>query len=1005
MKRPFVALLMLLAVAAMSAQTLLDNDFSTVAQFEKYTVLDNNEDGQTWQYDDLLLVASCPRDYDADDLLITPGLKLDASKTYKLVFKASVDQAGSEALRVQIEKSVNGFALSSRIVLDTKVTTTSPQEYSAIINVTTSGTYYIGFRCITTNDPFSNRLYLNSVSVEETINQNVPAAVTDLQAVADGEGEQKVTVSFTTPTVSVGGKQLTQLTKVTVKRDNAVVATIDNPGVGATLSYVDEGMADGSHTYTVVPANDYGEGLSAAATVYVGQDVPGPVENLRFVYDYATHKATLTWDAPTKGAHGGHIATEGMTYEVRRFHVKEAAATGLTATAYEDEVDLDFLLQAEEEMRKQYENVGLPVNVNYVVDGQGLMQYYVRAVSPQGQGSETVSNSIIIGEQYELPFADSFADGKLTHYWRTDVRTKNARWSAIADSRFPQDGDGGMLCFNAIEGGETAMCHTGNIAMSTATTPVLSFFYYVDEPWAKPLVVKVAKEGGDFETLTTIDLTNEGLKGRWTRALIPLEGCAGHDFVQIAFEATTSTTIDVIYIDHLTIIDQRAHDLTVAMASVPRNLKVGQTSYLTALVENLGTADVASGSYSVKVYVAGLPAGSTMGMSVKAGEVQNAVVALTASIDMQKQSDIYAEVVYDADEAPQNNSSERQTILVKLPGYPEPTGLEAASSDAGVVLNWNTPAAPRTEDGYVTESFEDYTDFQRTNFGEWTLYDGDKALTYGIGGWHFPKNSDIQSWMIWTPSEVENASTGKKGLTDKLWYPRTGNKMVASFGAFEQNSDDWLISPELSGNAQIISFYAHSLPKATNVDQFQLYFSTTGCETTNFMPLDAAPRTCPDFKNQTFDLSKWDDCLFEYALPQGAKYFAIRKVTYDGWAMFVDDITFAPDTLAAQNGLMLFGYNVYKNGERANATLLPSPTFSDATAKTGDVFKVTAVYNQGESVYSNEVTVGGTEGIVTVSDTGTRAQQPAYDLMGRKLTPATLPRRGIYIENNRKVFK
>ena len=1001
MKRTLISLFALLAVAVLSAQTVLNHDFSTVSQFEKYTVFDLNEDGQSWQYDDLLLAACCTRDYDADDRLVTPGLALNAAKTYKLTFSASLDQAGSEALRVQIAKAVDAFSPQTGKLLETKITAAASSEHSVVFTVPESGTYYLGFHCFTANDPFSNRLYLNSIVVEETINQNVPAAVSSLQAEAGANGAKQVTLSFVTPTQNVAGSQLSQLTKVTVRRDGKVLTTFDNPGMGTALTYVDKDMADGSHTYSVVPANDYGDGIGAETAAYVGFDTPGLVENLRFVYDYQTHKASLTWDAPAKGAHGGYVAPDGLTYEVRRFRDKAPLTTGITATAFTDEVGIDFLLEAERAAQQQYEDMGMNVAVNFVVDGQGLMQYYVRAKSPQGQGDETVSNSIVIGDQYELPFTESFAEGKTSHFWRTDIRTGRSRWTVMNDSRFPQDADQGMLCYNADEGNETAMCHTGNISMRSAATPVLAFYLYVPQPRSNPLVIKTAVEGGDFVKLTDIDLSDESLKGQWTRFSVPLDGCAGHDYVQVAFEATTSTTVDLLYLDNIAIFDQRAHDLSVSIPSVPRLLKVGQTRYVTASVMNLGTADVPTGQYTVDVYVGGQKAGSAMGLAVKGGEQQNSLVALQANIDMAEQSLLWAEVVYDADEVPANNSSTPQPVVVKLPRYPQATGLQAEMGADGAVLSWSVPAAPRTADGYVTESFESYPDFQRTPFGEWSLYDGDRMLTYGIGGWTFPANSDIQSWMIWTPSEVENSTTGDKGLIDKLWYPRTGDKMLASFAAYEGVSDDWLISPELSGNAQVISFYAHALPKAVNPELFQLYFSTTGAEITNFMALDATPRVAPSFKNQTFTPDSWSDCLFEYALPQGAKHFAIRKVSDDGWVMFLDDITFAPDTLAAQNGLMLFGYNIYKNGERLNAALVSTPSFTDATARPGDVYKVTAVYNEGESVYSNEVVIAGAEGITVVSAGQPKSARRVYDLQGRPAPHGAA--RGMTIIDGRKV--
>ena len=991
-----IMLSLLLMPAALQAQNVLNNDFRTVAQFETYTVVDANDDGQTWQYDDLLMAAACTRDYDADDWLITPQLPLSAEKTYRLTVAANVESEGSEQLAVMIGQQALPASLTRTLLAPTAVSSSQSQDYSVIFTVSTSGAYHIGLHCMTQNDPFSNRLYINRVRVEETADQGVPAAVTDLLLTPGEQGALTVGVSFTTPDKTIGGQPLTQLTRVGVYRDNKLVKVFENPAIGQPLTYDDSGMRSGEHTYRVVTQNDKGTGEAASAKVYVGTDVPGPIENLRFVYDHATGQSHLSWDAPQRGAHGGYVDLEGVTYQVRRSHTMTALATAVTQTTFDDEVGIDFLLACEEETRQQYADIGMAVEVNYVVDGQGLMQYYVKAITPQGEGTETVSNSVIIGRQYELPFYDSFASGRLSHYWRTDIRTSMARWSAMADSRFPQDGDGGMLCFNAIEGSETAMCHTGNISMREAQTPVLTFYYYYDEAMAHPLVVKAASDGGDFQTLATLPMTDEGQKDRWLRASIPLTQLAGHDFVQIGFEATTATTIDVLYIDHVHIIDQRQNDLTVDIASVPRTLKVGQTDYLTASVENLGTADVVTGAYTVDVYVNSQKAGSAMGIAVEAGKKQSVMVPLTTTIDMQREpqltqsATVRAEVVYAADEALSNNQSDEQTALLKMPRYPEPTQLQqTATTTVGIALQVQQPRAPRTEDGQVTDSFEDYDDFLRTPFGEWSLYDGDRALTYAIGGWHFPKNSDIMSWMIWTPSEVDNATDGTKGLRDPLWYPRTGDKMVASFGAFEANSDDWLISPELSGNQQVVSFYAHSMPRASAPDQFRLYVSTTGSATTNFMPLDQEPRTCP---------SEWE--RYEYVLPQGVKYFAIHKVTYDGWVMFVDDVTFAPDSLAAQTGLMLFGYNLYRNGERINTALIPvGGKIEDPEGKPGDRYRLTAVYNQGESVYSNEVVARVPEDVKSIVADDVNA--PFYDLQGRPLNERSV--QGIVVRKGRVV--
>ena len=980
----------LVSFTTMQAQTLLDHDFSSVSQFEAYTVIDANGDYQTWEYDDLFLAASCPRDYDADDWLLTPRLQLQAGKTYRLTLNASVDQEGEEQLSVLMGQGTRVADMQTVLVAQTGITSMYSESRTAVFTVAADGYYYIGFHCSTTGDPFSNRLYLRRIRVEETANQGVPAGVTEFTVTPATDGSLQATVALRTPDKNIGGTSLTELTRVDLYRGGQLVHTFQSPGMGQVVSFVDTPDAPGQYTYRAVPVNSLGEGEAAQRSAYVGSDLPGPVTNLRFVYDHAAQQSVLTWDAPTEGANGGYLNPEGLTYVVRRFRAPadSQVAAGLTEGSFTEPLDINYLIGVEDSLRQVYAALGMPYSGKLVYTGEGLMQYYVRAVTPQGAGAETVSNYQIIGEPQQLPYEESFAGGSLTHYWRTDLRTSLDRWSLVNDSRYNQDGDGGMLGFAAIDGTGTATAHTGNIAMKTATNPVLSFYYLYGEPMAKPLTIKVSRDGADFEPLATIDLTDVAAKDQYQRATVPLTGCAGCERIQIAFEAQASTTVDVLYVDHVTVIDQCQWDLAISQVSLPRNLKVGEMRYLTASVSNLGLSDVVTGAYSVDVYVDGQKAGTAMGMAVAADQTVSTMVPVSANIDMQRQSDIYAEVVFAADQSAVNNRSDVARIDVKLPTYPAATNLQAAVADQGVALSWAAPAAPRQTDGQVTDSFEQYDDFQHTNFGDWTLVDLDRRLTYGVGGYSFPDNSEIMAYMVFNPSAVLNTTTNSNGMTGATWQPRTGEKLLASFSAYDNISDDWLISPELSGNAQVVSFYAHHALTASEEvpERFQFYISTSGYETTNFMALDQTPRTTS---------SEWT--RYEYALPQGSKYFAIRHVTDDGWALFIDDVTFVPDTLAAQPSLMLYGYNVYRNGERLNQALVAQPTFTDPDGQPGDVYRVTAIYNAGESVYSNDAVAIVAEAIQSVPVL-TTAPAATYDLGGRRQqTP-----KGITVVKGRK---
>lgn len=993
-----MGLLLLLMAVVVHGQTLLDNQFNDVSEFEKYTVVDQNKDYQMWQYDDLFLAASCARDYDADDWLITPALALVEGKTYQLTFVSALDMAGDEALDVMMGNATVVSALTTELLPGMVLTQESDKEYSVTFKATASGDHFIGFHFKTVGDPLSNRLYLKSIVVKETADQSVPGSVTNLTVTPAAMGALQATVAFVAPTVSINGGDLTSITKIEVYRDDALVNTFENPSVGQSLSFEDAGMDNGFHTWRAVPFNEKGEGTEAQVTAFVGVDQLGPVNNLRLVYSHEAGKSTLTWEAPTVGVNGGYIDTENIKYNISRAYQNEPMVTDYASLVFEDEVGVEYLEEAKAQKEQEYADMGMNVAVNWFINGQGAIYYEVSAVNEQGTGTSTRSNIEVIGEQYTLPFTESFAEGKMQNFWRTDIRNTTARWIPFYDKRFNQDGDNGMMGFNSQEGGETASLLSGNISMKNAHTPVLMFYYFCVGDMATPLYVKVSKQNGELQTIASIDLNEAGKQESWQYACVPLTGCGGQDFVKVAFETTTGTTVDVIYLDNIRIIDQHQNDLAVTIASAPSIVKVGDIKFMTAAVENLGLMDVPNNGYTLKAYIDGQLAGTTMGMAVAAGATTNSMLTLQPTIDMQKESELYVEVICNDDEAPENNQSAPQPIKVKMPNLPVATNLKATKGD-GVQLSWDAPAPLRTADEQVTDSFEDYEDFTTVNFGEWELYDGDQGVVYGFSEYSYPVPGHVMSYIVFNPSQVNNASGGKgmSGSVAEIWKPRTGDKMLVSFSR-QGICDDWLISPELSGNAQTISFYAHHA-KDGGVEipeKFQLYFSTSGNETTNFMAFDQNPVTT------TFDWKK-----YEYNLPYGTKYFAIRKVSDDAWGFIVDDITFAPDTLAAQTGAIFYGYNVYKNGSAQNGALVSSPSFTDADGKVGDRYRVTAVYNKGEAAYSNEVVVtdGGATAIESaeMSNEAVSTRSALYDLQGRKLK--TLPDRGVFISNGKKVIR
>ena len=979
------------APISLQAQTKLPyrQTFDDVSDFETFIVEDDNNDGATWQYDDIMLAAKSERNDDADDWLITPTFELKKGQTYQLKFNAYNELEDTETIDIFMGTGNTASALTTNIMPATAVTAITPTTFTVTFVAESTDFYRIGFHHRTTGNPYFNFLYIDDISLEEVTSQAAPAAVTDLIVTPGEQGALSATITLRTPKQTIDEQPLTQLDKVDLYRDGQLLHSFASPAIDAELTYNDtEGLSNGSHTYKAIAVNSKGSSSPTETTTYIGIDVPGPVENLHFAYDYDTHKATVTWDAPSIGAHGGYVDANNLRYSLRKYPMSPGKTiTGpISATHFEEEFDIDWLTAAaEERYREAEETYGIPVAHTIVIDGQGLTYYFVKAISDTGEGAEATSESRIIGEPYALPFAESFADAMPSHFWYKPVTALRNRWYEMADNRFSQDGDNGFLAYtvSVIEGNdtnieETAIAHTGRLDLSKATTPVISLYYFIPYTMRYPLSIKVSGDGQNFTTIGTIDTSDETMTGRYVRAIVPLTGISNPSSCYVGLESTLTSSSELIYVDNITIYDQKSYDLAASLAHLPSHLWSGEPRTVSVDVSNIGEADVEAGAYDVDILVDGRICGNATGTAVKVGETATINVAATANASMSSTSEICARVNYAADENTDNNTSDAASIKVKCPSFPVPQ--QPVISSGVTILEWNAPEPPRTQDETVTESFEDYEDFTTTDLGDWVLIDLDQHLTYSWGeDYNWPNRTRPHAFIVMTPAEVE-LSNGGKGLSAS-WQAHSGAKMLMSSSSYE--ADDWLISPDLSGSAQTITFYARGTNSYS--ESFEVLYSTTDDEPESFTAIG---------KKVAFKGAEWKQ--YTYQLPEGSRYFAIHKVTNDGDKFFIDDITFIPETHARQD-LTLLGYNVYCDGERVNDALITGNTFSEIGD--GDYY-VTAVYDKGESALSEKAIRNHTG--ISELPADTEKTSRLYDLMGR---PATGKQKGIYIQGGKKVIK
>ena len=136
-------------------------------------------------------------------------------------------------------------------------------------------------------------------------------------------------------------------------------------------------------------------------------------------------------------------------------------------------------------------------------------------------------------------------------------------------------------------------------------------------------------------------------------------------------------------------------------------------------------------------------------------------------------------------------------------------------------------------------------------------------------------------------------------------------------------------------------------------ETFEFLYSTTGTAKEDFIRVNEVANVPEEWTKYEFDV------------PQGGKYFAIRCTSNDKFIFMVDDINFTPAGPGA--GLTLVGYNVYRDGVKINETPVEEPSFTDSEVDGGNhSYVVSVVYDKGESAPSNsaDVTVTGIEGVV-----------------------------------------
>lgn len=938
--------------------------FGDKGEFDLFTVIDANNDAvdqgtymkETWTYADNAVQLYADKNK-ADDWFISPALAMYAGYSYVVEYTVHHSTPGKHKLAINWGAAPAVEYMTETALPETVVPAGSDQVLRAIISPKKSGYYYIGLHA--TSEAGANSLYLNKFICNSAVKSTAPAPVTISSITHDPTAKLEATIKFVAPTTTANGQPLTNLKGVRISRSgqNAVYCTDVKPGEEYT--YVDNTMSKAGMCYYYIAAyNDDGESAEVAGHTWVGLDIPENVGTQPILSIPSEGKLNLSWDA-FGAENGGVIFPEDIVYNVYDIIVSDnrmflgdlkGSVKGATSFTYD---------MATEEGPQRH------------------LYQALTGTNDSGSSAAIASTPVLVGKPYSLPVREDYTGDNINYFWAFSSSDNGGNNNSTVGCYTVGAEDEYQMCFSSTMGNFVDMM-SGKIDIKGCDNPTLTF---------------CLKSGATAGTFTPYVQTSDGIRVNIediaitassegsTKYIYDLNACLGANWIQtqkwvqfgFRFADLGGTAVQKVYLDDISIADQKAVDLAVTLVDVPETIVKGQSSTAAVKVRNYGSQAV--DSYVLKI---------TIGDKEVLNETKNSTLGsfgthtypLVINPSILEQADkatVKVEVIA-ADDALADNNVASADVQFTLPDLLPATDLAVTKTASNQTLAWKAPAAVRT----FVDSFEEEPDWATSGIGNWTMVDVDGGLCAGLfDGIPYGSEGTAFAFTVFNPYNYDGYNITSNFPCAK---PKSGNKSLAAFVGLTADknkivpSDNWLISPELSEQKQEISFWANNMYQADENDvsvfpeYFDILYSTTDTNTESFVQIG---------ETYTQESGTWSE--YKAQLPDGAKYFAIhhKAGAKQNYLFMIDDITYTI------KNLKVLKYNIYRDGTLLASTT--APTYVDNSAGTADhLYQVTTVYEG--NLESLPVTVkDGTSGIVTINAQGTNAVQGFYTIDGKKL--------------------
>lgn len=927
-----------------------EESFDTASSLNTFTRIDANGDGTgeswdtpEWIYDEQYGCAFYygKRDHVADDWLITPSLKFEEGTVYKISFNYYAYYGYGSKFRVVAgsDNTVEGMDFE----LLNKETTSNfydrPGITQEVYFAPRKGDKFIGIHHISET---MEHLSIDDIVIEAYCAADIPDRVSGLTATKVSDTE--VSLSFTLPTLSAGREELRGPLTVRIFKDGAgepaVTFTGKNPG--EKIVWLDSEVTPSLHTYLVRTSNDAGDGFDAEVSIDTHKGTPVAVAGVTatLVND---SQILLQWPASTDDTdeEGRPVDVESIRYLVYKPVPDADGNTEYRLIAR----DLENCWFIDPNPR---EGLG---------EGPQYVYYYVAPINGDDEGYATQSNALLLAEGKVLPFAESWPYQTMENGAWYRGASRNATWYIRYKGYDPltdaQDGTGVASC--ETDRDQTFGMGTflsPRLDLTLVKDPKVTFYLYQAPEYEAgvQLAVGVDTGNGAQNIIDGAVFNAHADVAGWKEITVSLADFTNCKSASVAFYGYVIPD-NTIHIDNVRV-EGVANTREVALTGIvaPAEARTGIPVNISIEVANKGSED--SGSFTVEMQAGANTVATKTVTPVKAGEKQTVNFTYTPAESEAGNITILSFIIKDAGTSDTNTANNliRSLLEVKPFNACRVSKLDGAITPGGVELRWNLPDESDFNEP-VTDDVEAYESYAINNVGNWTMHDGDKGYNYlmsdGEGGtFEWANCREPQAFIVFDTTPFAGSLSA---------LPVSGSKYFAAWPvASAAANDDWLISPELPGTAQLISFYVRSLNAGT--DAIEILVSSTGTDPESFTSLTGAEPIKVG--------AEWN--LLHFALPEGTLHFAIRYIGRSGEGIMIDDLKYFGTPVFTPEG-----YNIYRNGTRINTELVTDLHYTDTDLQESTAYRyaVAAVVGGQEMAKSDELLLE-TSGIDSVGADG-----------------------------------